>query len=206
MNKLCVAIGVASEKQTGWLQFSQAELDATNADDWARHFQYNSIDNIIAEHVWEHLSWSQAHAASRLCFQYLKPGGCLRLAVPDIFHVSSYIRDVISATGSKANEHNHLVDYNYKLMNRLLTEEKFKVQLQDWWDETGVFHTHYTGHDNNGYVMRSYKNWPKHQSIYREDKIYKKIINTIPDDQKDVFIKKKIEHTSLIVDAIKPLL
>ncbi len=37
----------------------------------------------MAEHVWEHLSLSDAHVAARNCQRYLRPGGRLRLAVPD---------------------------------------------------------------------------------------------------------------------------
>lgn len=36
-----------------------------------------------AEHVWEHLSLHDAHRATRNCFRNLRPGGRLRLAVPD---------------------------------------------------------------------------------------------------------------------------
>lgn len=40
-------------------------------------------DAFLAEHVWEHLSLDDAHRATRNCQRYLRPGGRLRLAVPD---------------------------------------------------------------------------------------------------------------------------
>lgn len=40
-------------------------------------------DAFLAEHVWEHLSLDDAHRATRNCERHLRPGGHLRLAVPD---------------------------------------------------------------------------------------------------------------------------
>lgn len=40
-------------------------------------------DAFLAEHVWEHLSLEDAHRATRNCYRFLRPGGRLRLAVPD---------------------------------------------------------------------------------------------------------------------------
>lgn len=41
------------------------------------------VDAFLAEHVWEHLSLQDAHRATRNCRRHLRPGGRLRLAVPD---------------------------------------------------------------------------------------------------------------------------
>lgn len=41
------------------------------------------VDAFVAEHVWEHLSLEDAHRATRNCQRHLRPGGRLRLAVPD---------------------------------------------------------------------------------------------------------------------------
>lgn len=43
----------------------------------------NLVDAFVAEHVWEHLSLQDAHRATRNCQRHLRPGGRLRLAVPD---------------------------------------------------------------------------------------------------------------------------
>ncbi|MEZ2129480.1 MULTISPECIES: hypothetical protein [unclassified Sinorhizobium] len=201
---LRVAIGVASERQEGWRHLHQSELDATSEQNWHSLFQPDSVDNILAEHVWEHLTWTQAQQATSLCFRFLRPGGRLRLAVPDVFHASAYIADVVSATGSKAAEHNHLVDYNYQLMTKLMSGCGLQVELQDWWDERGIFHSNYSGKDEHGYIIRSYANWPLHPSIYRDPAIYEKIVESVPDSIRDDFVSRQITHTSLIVDGIKP--
>lgn len=205
IEKLRVAIGVASESQSGWLALTQSDLDITNVENWLRYFKPGTIDNILAEHVWEHLTWNQAHLATSLCFRFLRPGGRMRLAVPDTLHASQYIVDAVSATGSFAAEHHHLVDYNFKLMNRLLSGNGFQVEILDWWDEDGNFHNRYAGNDDHGYVMRSYVNWPKHPSVYREPEIYRLLVDSVPEEKREDFLASGITHTSLIVDGIKPI-
>ncbi|CAM9380011.1 unnamed protein product, partial [Scytosiphon promiscuus] len=68
----------------GWLTTDVNLLDATDPSD----FEYllapaGAVDAFVAEHVWEHLSLQDAHRATRNCERYLRPGGRLRLAVPD---------------------------------------------------------------------------------------------------------------------------
>lgn len=41
------------------------------------------VDAFVAEHVWEHLSLPDAHRATRNCARHLRPGGRLRIAVPN---------------------------------------------------------------------------------------------------------------------------
>lgn len=203
--RMRVALGVATEKQAGWVGLVQAELDVTAEADWARRFVPASIDNILAEHVWEHLTWTQARRAVALAFRYLKPGGRLRLAVPDTLHASRFIVDAVSATGSLADEHGHLVDYTHGLMSRLLAEAGFEVSLLDWWDEAGEFHNGYDGRDAHGYIMRSYVNWPNHANVYLEPETLRRIVESTPEPQRQRLVERRINHTSLIVDGIKPV-
>jgi predicted SAM-dependent methyltransferase len=57
-------------------------------DTWKFFFQESSLDAILAEHVWEHLSLNEASIAAKNCFKYLKHGGYVRVAVPDGYHPS----------------------------------------------------------------------------------------------------------------------
>jgi SAM-dependent methyltransferase len=47
-------------------------------------FENESVDAIYAAHVWEHLALSTAKNATEECYRVLKPGGILRLVVPNI--------------------------------------------------------------------------------------------------------------------------
>jgi hypothetical protein len=52
--KLIVA--AAGRRRRAWISTDQEFLDLLREEDWQRHFTPNSIDAIVAEHVWEHLT------------------------------------------------------------------------------------------------------------------------------------------------------
>jgi SAM-dependent methyltransferase len=57
-------------------------------------FADSSIDAIYASHVWEHLYYEDAKALTQECCRILKPGGMLRLVVPNLrTFIENYIRD-----------------------------------------------------------------------------------------------------------------
>lgn len=47
-------------------------------------FENNSVDGVYASHVWEHLYWDTAVFATSEAHRVLKPGGLIRLAVPNL--------------------------------------------------------------------------------------------------------------------------
>jgi SAM-dependent methyltransferase len=62
---------------------------------WPKHVGYlniterlpyaeGSVDAVYASHVWEHLYFEEALAATKEVFRVLKPGGVLRLVVPNL--------------------------------------------------------------------------------------------------------------------------
>ena len=79
-----------------WLLLSVNDLDVASPADWRAMFASPSsssssttttptADIILAEHVFEHLSFEEALTAARLSHAHLHDGGVLRLAVPDSF-------------------------------------------------------------------------------------------------------------------------
>jgi SAM-dependent methyltransferase len=75
-------------------------------------FANYSVDAVYASHVWEHLYRQDAEKVTREVLRVLKPGGVLRLAVPNLEH---YCRVYLSDAGS-AEAAGHL---NEKLLLRL---------------------------------------------------------------------------------------
>ena len=67
----------------------------------------NSISNILAEHVFEHLDFQQGVIAINNCYEYLEVGGSIRIAVPDgNFPNEDYIKYVKpNGTGLGAMDH-----------------------------------------------------------------------------------------------------
>jgi predicted SAM-dependent methyltransferase len=65
--------------------------------------QRNGCDLIFASHVLEHLSLDDAHIALANIYSILKPGGILRLIVPDLFTIThQYVDRVNTINDPKA--------------------------------------------------------------------------------------------------------
>lgn len=136
-----IILGAANQRDEGWLPTDIYELDITAELDWARFFQPGSVDSMLAEHVWEHLTKEQGRLAALNCYKYLKPEGHLRVAVPDGFNPDpNYIEGVrVGGTGPGAQDHK--VIYNCKTIKHLFEEAGFYVYLLEYFDENGVFRT-----------------------------------------------------------------
>lgn len=68
-----------------WLQTQEEQLNLLNRSKWEEHFPQSSLQAILAEHVWEHLTYEEGVQAAALCYDFLQPSGYVRCAVPDGF-------------------------------------------------------------------------------------------------------------------------
>lgn len=174
-----VMIGSSDKRYPGWLSTNEGLLDVTKKSDFARVWLSRPKSAFLAEHVWEHMTEKEAGEANANCYKYLKPGGYLRLAVPDGFHPDNSYIDQVRPGGTGIGAHDHKVLYNYKSLGKSLEKAGFNVRLLEYWDEGGKFHfTRWSSGD--GYIMRSKENDPRNKN-------------------------GSLNYTSLIVDAIKPL-
>ena len=140
LSPLRIIIGAGGKSGEGWISTEVQCLNLLNPKHWERYFDKNSIDAILAEHVWEHLTIDEGLVAAKQCYQYLKFGGYLRVAVPDGFHQDpEYIEKVrINGTGPGADDHKVL--YNYKTFSDLFERAGFKVELLEYFDSNKEFH------------------------------------------------------------------
>ena len=81
-----IIVGSEGDKFEGWVTTERDVLDLLIVADWHQFFIINSLDAILAEHVWEHLTPNEGIVAAKNCFDFLKPGGHIRIAVPDGYH------------------------------------------------------------------------------------------------------------------------
>lgn len=175
---LKIVVGSASLEQPGWISTDYPLLDLTAEATFLRMFgSPGSVNNFLAEHVWEHLTGEQASIAAANCFSYLTKGGKLRLAVPDGFHPDSeYIAQVRpNGMGPGADDHKTL--YNYQTFSDLLAKAGFQVELLEWFDATGQFNSK-PWDPQEGMIRRSSRFDPRNQD-------------------------RPLSYTSLIVDAVK---
>ncbi len=172
-----LVIGSGYTYPKGWLNTDIGTLNILKADDWRAYFPKDSIDRILAEHVWEHFNEADGKLGFRNCHTFLKPGGVLRVAVPDGFHPDpAYIEMVrIGGTGDGADDHKML--YNYRLMSGFLEEIGFAVTPLEYFDEAGEFHK-VPWRAEDGAILRS----AEHDSRNQDGKLV---------------------YTSLIIDAKK---
>ncbi|MBC7485905.1 MAG: hypothetical protein H7282_04055 [Cytophagaceae bacterium] len=163
--------------EPGWIPSEWHFLNLLNEQEWLTYFKEDSISNILAEHVWEHLTPEDGKVAVRTCYRFLKKGGRLRIAVPDGFHPDPTYIDYVKVGGSGAGADDHKILYTYKIMTDILEQAGYKVQLLEYFDESGIFH-HNAWEAKAGYIHRSIKN-----------------------DKRNA--DGKPNYTSLIVDAVK---
>ena len=156
-NVIKLIIGAGGTNYEGWLATDIHILNILQEDNWSKYFTHNEIDNILAEHVLEHLNEEQITLALKIIYQYLKPGGCFRIAVPDGFHKDKNYVDMIKPGGYGLGSDDHKVLCNYKMMKKILNDVGYKVELLEYWDETGIFHKNKLTQEN-GYIQRSSEN------------------------------------------------
>lgn len=159
----------------GWIGTNERLVNLLIEQQWDIWFDRSSIDTILAEHVWEHLTPEQGSLAASICFKFLKPGGRLRLAVPDGFHPDPAYRKAVEID----NKDGHKVLYNFQTMCDMLAAVGFQPALLEGFSETGTFQEQ-AWQLSDGWIGRSRYNDPRNGR------------GTV------------MAYTSLIVDGVKP--
>lgn len=177
-DKLRLNLGAGGTAFPGWLGTEITTLDITRPEDWQALLSGRPADALLAEHVWEHLTDGQTVLANQNCFNFLRPGGHLRLAVPDGLHPDASYREHVRPGGIGPGANDHKVLYDYRLMSARLEAAGFTVRLLEYWDEQGKFHAA-AWDSGDGHIARSRHHDERNQG-------------------------GKLAYTSLIVDAIKP--
>ena len=138
--QLMIVVGASGVFEDGWIPTDIRNLNIVLDANWQRYFKPDSINAILAEHVWEHLSPEEAAVAASNCYVYLKFGGYLRVAVPDGLHPSPEYIDRVKPGGSGAGADDHKVLYDYNSFSKVFSSAGFKVELLEYFDEHGEFH------------------------------------------------------------------
>jgi predicted SAM-dependent methyltransferase len=172
-------IGAGGTSLPGWRTTDGDILDLRNRGHFANKWKPNSRAAFLAEHVWEHLTPVDAITAVNICFEFLKPGGRLRIAVPDGWHPDPGYIERVRPGGSGPGCDDHKVLFTYESLGKLLESAGFEVQLLEYWDENRHFHQAAWSAED-GPIRRSART-----------------------DSRNAH--GQLNYTSLIVDAIKPL-
>lgn len=160
-----IIVGARETRQSGWVATDIDSLSLLEPQDWERYFAPATITAIMAEHVWEHLTQEQGIKAAQLCHKYLQVGGYLRLAVPDGLHPRQDYLDWVRPQGHGPDADDHKLLYNYRLLEKVLTAAGFKVELLEYFDETGKFHYQEWSPDQ-GLIKRSQRFDPRNDPSF----------------------------------------
>lgn len=152
---LKVIIGAGNISFKGWIETEYPMFDATNAQHWAKAFGAKRVDNLLAEHVMEHLNYEQNSALVKNAYNYLKPGGIFRVAVPDEYNPDKNYYEYARPGGSGDGADDHKIFWNYTKMSKLFTEHGFKVELIEYYDEQGNFKGVDFEYEPRGVIRRS---------------------------------------------------
>ena len=173
-----IVVGAGRTTFPGWFATDRATLDLLEREDFTRHWAPGTRTVFLAEHVWEHLSEEQGKAAAANCFEFLRPGGRLRIAVPDGLNPDPEYREHVRPGGTGPGANDHKILYTAPMLKGSLESAGFVCTLLEYWDEAGEFHAT-DWNPNEGKIARSIRFDPRNQD-------------------------RTTRYTSLIVDAIKP--
>jgi len=179
---LKVVIGAGGyNNNPGWIHTEENQLDIVNKSSWSRLFEPETIDAVLAEHVFEHMTYNEGVNAAKLVWLFLKPGGYLRCAVPDGYFKSESYQNMVKVGGPGPRNHpaaSHKIVYNVESLTGLFLKAGFTCDLLEYHDRDGFFH---------------YNDWEKKDGIiYRSIKV-------------DPRNSETITFPSVIIDAVKPL-
>jgi predicted SAM-dependent methyltransferase len=163
----------------GWVHTQEEELNLLDETTWSKKFDSNTITAILAEHVWEHLTFEEGVDAAKNCHKYLRPSGYVRCAVPDGYFPDKEYQNIVKIGGPGPKDHpaaSHKIVHNYHTLTKLFEAAGFQVNLLEYCDEEGNFH---------------FKEWnPEDGVIFRSKKF-------------DPRNREQMRAPSLILDAIK---
>lgn len=199
-NSLNIVVGACDTKYPGWITTEQFFFDITDKASWVKNFGSKKISKILAEDVFEHLTLPEIKRTLLYAGQYLEKGGSFRIAVPDGFHPSQYVIDLVKPGGLDEGADDHKVLLTIDVFKPLAKMYGYDLQAVEFFDKNGIFHSHgYT--PVRGFISRSKANY---KGRFTESSAeYKRFIESIPDSLKLQFIKNKITYTSLLVDLVK---
>lgn len=111
-----VNLGCGSRHHSAWLNYDIVGGPGVIAHDLRQGIPLpdNSCDAVYHSHVLEHLRPVEAEGLLRECFRVLKPGGILRVAVPDLERICrAYLEKLEAAAGNPDSSSD---DYDWMML------------------------------------------------------------------------------------------
>lgn len=152
-----VIIGAGRTVQDGWVSTQESELDLLNRADFVRLLGTEKAEAFLAEHVWEHMTFDEGCQAAKNCYDHLRDGGYIRVAVPDKNFQNEWYQNMVKVGGNGDPNHpafTHKIVYDHQLLAAVFEQAGFEVELLEWCDSSGQFHYKYWN-EADGKIGRS---------------------------------------------------
>ncbi|GAB2546370.1 class I SAM-dependent methyltransferase [Gracilibacillus alcaliphilus] len=149
----------------GWTHTNEDEINLLDKSTWLEKFKEGTLTAILAEHVWEHITYQEGVQAAKICYQFLHDDGYVRCAVPDGFFPDPAYQEMVQVGGPGPKDHpaaSHQIVHNYKTLTAMFEEAGFDVILLEFCDEEGNFH-HKEWDGKDGVIFRSMQYDPRNQ-------------------------------------------
>lgn len=154
-----IILGSGKTHYDGWISTQEKDLNLLNVRDFENKFERNSIDAMLAERVWEHMSKEDGIIAAKNCYDFIKEGGYLRVAVPDKNFKNEWYQNMVKVGGPGPIDHpayTHKILYDYLTFVEVFEKAGFQVELLEYCDECGNFHYKYWN-EIDGKIGRSFR-------------------------------------------------
>ena len=154
-----IIIGAGNTSYTGWLSTQENELNILNRTDFEKQFKEESVDAMLAEHIWEHMTEQEGIQAAKNCYAFLKSGGYIRCAVPDKNFRNEWYQNTVKIGGPGPIDHpayTHKIVYDYQTFKTVFENAGFEVEILEYCDEQGLFHYKYWN-EADGMIGRSFR-------------------------------------------------
>lgn len=193
-------VGAGGTEYPGWFSIEKRILDVTRRDQWERFLGKRTVDNILAEHVFEHLHYPDAMQAFRNIAEFMTPGGVFRFAVPDGNHPSAYVRELTGPGGSERGADDHKYFYTIGDIPEIERLTGLHAEPLEYFTADGEFVSAEIDFDR-GYISRCSANYKGRFTESEEE--MRRMIETVPDHLREQFLRRGISYTSLLVDWVK---
>lgn len=151
---LKIIIGAGDTRYENWIATDIPAFHVLKHEHWALFFQPASINRMLAEHVFEHLTVDELGQFLRLARLYMAQSGRIRLAVPDGNHPDANYIEHVRPGGIGEGADDHKVLYTSEMIVNVLQECGYEFQLLEYFDASGAFNRE-PWHADDGFIGRS---------------------------------------------------
>ena len=70
MSIMRIIVGAGKVKYDGWVSTQENELNLLSIEQWENIVKYSEIEAILAEHVWEHLTYEEGLKQQKIAINF----------------------------------------------------------------------------------------------------------------------------------------